>query len=114
MQGMWIYKLPPSLRVLCIKCGGADLEQVKLSKRGKIHTYCINYYMPPPLEAPLAMIFGDLNDGLRYQALGAEMKPEDLRIDMPVELVLRLVTVERGISLYGYKFRALQEDSEGR
>ena len=113
-RGCGYINFPPSLRVLCIKCGGADLEQVKLSKRGKIHTYCINYYMPPPLEAPLAMIFGDLNDGLRYQALGAEMKPEDLRIDMPVELVLRLVTVERGISLYGYKFRALQEDSEGR
>jgi len=102
---------PPSLRVLCIKCGGTDLEKVKLSKKGKIHTYCINFYVPPPLEAPLPLIFGDLDDGLRYQALGTEMKPEEMRVDMPVELVLRLLTVERGVSLYGYKFRALKEET---
>jgi len=101
---------PPSLRVLCIKCGSTNLENVKLSKKGKIHTYCINYYMPPPLEAPLPLIFGDLEDGLRYQALGTEMNPEEMKVDMPVELVLRLLTVERGVSLYGYKFRALKED----
>ncbi|MDO8784689.1 MAG: hydroxymethylglutaryl-CoA synthase, partial [Syntrophales bacterium] len=51
-RGCGYINFPPSLRVLCIKCGGADLEQVKLSKKGTIHTYCINYYMPPPLEAP--------------------------------------------------------------
>lgn len=100
---------PPSLRILCIRCGSTDLEKVKLSKKGKVHTYCINYYMPPPLEAPLPLIFGDLDDGLRYQALGTEMKPEEMKVDMPVELVLRLLTVERGVSLYGYKFRALKD-----
>ncbi len=99
---------PPSLRVLCIRCGSTDLENVKLSKKGKVYTYCINYYMPPPLEAPLAMIFGDLEDGLRYQALGTEMIPDDIKVDMPVELVLRVLTVERGVSLYGYKFRAVK------
>ena len=99
---------PPSMRIICIRCGSTDLENMKLSKKGKVHTYCINYYMPPPLEAPLPMIFGDLDDGLRYQALGTEMNPEELKVDMPVELVLRLLTVERGVSLYGYKFRALK------
>ena len=84
---------PPSLRVLCIRCGCKDLETVKLSKRGKIHTYCINYYLPPPIEAPLPMIFGDLEDGFRYQAIGTEMKVEDIKIDMPVELILRLLIV---------------------
>ena len=98
---------PPSLRQICIRCGSLDLTPVKVGKRGKIYTYCINYYMPPPLEAPLPMLYVDLDTGLRYQGLGTDTKIDDIKIGSPVELVLRRVTVERGISIYGYKFRLL-------
>jgi len=96
---------PPSMRKICVRCGGTELEQVRVSKRGRVYTYCINYYMPPPLEAPLPLIFADLHDGPRYEAMGTEMRPEDVKIGMEVELVLRRLTVERGVSVYGYKFR---------
>ena len=45
----------------------------------------------------------------QVQNADAEREQAARRVDMPVELVLRLLTMERGVSLYGYKFRAIRE-----
>jgi hydroxymethylglutaryl-CoA synthase len=96
---------PPSQRHLCIKCGHQELELVEISRKGRVHTCSLNYKLPPPLESPLPIIVVDLEDGVRHRALGTEMSGDELTIDMEVELILRLITVENGARLYGYKFR---------
>ena len=95
---------PPSQRIICIKCGAEELERVNISKKGRIHTYVLNYKLPPPLESPLPIIVADLDDGVRHRALGTEMGSDDLDINKEVELVLRLIAVEKGARLYGYKY----------
>jgi hydroxymethylglutaryl-CoA synthase len=100
---------PPSLRKICIRCGGTEFEKVTLSRRGKVHTYCLNIYLPPPLEGPQPIIICDLDDGNRYRALGTEIKSmEELSIDMPVEIVLRKIITEDGLGVYGNVFRPLR------
>ncbi|MBI2849071.1 MAG: hydroxymethylglutaryl-CoA synthase [Chloroflexi bacterium] len=98
---------PPSIRKICIRCGNTEFESTPMSKRGQIHTYSLNYYMPPPFEAPLPLITADMDDGRRFASIGTEMKADGMSVGMPVELVLRVFTIERGVTIYGYKFRPL-------
>ena len=99
---------PPSIRTICVRCGSTDFEKTVLSKRGTIHTYCVNYYMPPGFETPLANILVDLESGGRFMGMGTEVRPEELEVGMPVKLVLRKITKERGASVYGYKVKPIR------
>lgn len=99
---------PASGRKLCIRCGNQTFEEVLRARNGKIHTYCVNIYVPPGMESPLPVIVADLEDGTRYKALGTEFKLAELKIDLPVELVWRRAAVEEGANAYIYFFRPLR------
>ncbi|MDY7032719.1 MAG: hydroxymethylglutaryl-CoA synthase [Thermodesulfobacteriota bacterium] len=99
---------PPSQRKICIRCSNTDFKEVVFARRGTIHTFCVNYYMPPGFESPLPIIIADLDDGVRHRALGTEMSPQEIEIDMPVELVLRRLTSENNVDLYGNVFRPIR------
>jgi uncharacterized OB-fold protein len=96
---------PPESRRLCVRCGHRALTRVARARRGSVHTFGINYYMPPPLESPLPVIVADMADGSRYLALATEIPNDTLRIGLPVELCLRVLYEERGARVYAYKFR---------
>lgn len=101
---------PPSIRKICIRCGNTEFEEVTLSRKGKVHTFCLSIYVPPPLESPQPIIIADLDDGNRYRALGTEIRTnKDIKIDMPVELVVRNIITEDGVGVYGNVFRPLRE-----
>jgi uncharacterized OB-fold protein len=52
----------------------------------------------------------DLEGGGRYQGLMTEFGvPEDVKIGAKVEMVLRKLTTDRGLNVYGYKFRLVEE-----
>jgi uncharacterized OB-fold protein len=100
---------PPSIRKICVRCGDTEFDRVVLSRRGKVHTFCLSIYVPPPLQSPQPIIIADLDDGNRYRALGTEIRTnEDINVDMPVELVLRDIITQDGISVYGNVFRPLR------
>jgi hydroxymethylglutaryl-CoA synthase len=105
-QGCGYVNFPPSERHICIRCGGTAFETVLLPRRGHIHTFCINFYLPAGFdESPLPVIIADLEDGTRHRALGTEMKPDDIKIDREVELVVRRMATEDNTNLYGNVFR---------
>lgn len=108
------FNSPPESRRICVRCGGRALTRVERARRGTVHTYAINYYMPPPLESPLPVIVADMADGSRYMALGTEIADETLEVGLPVELCLRVLYEERGARVYGYKFREDRSRSERR
>jgi uncharacterized OB-fold protein len=97
-------------RKVCPICGSFNNADHRLGKKGTIHTYCINYVLPPQIEPPAALAIVDLDGGGKYQGLIAEVKnPEDVKIGSRVELILRRVLRDRGVDLYGYKFRLIEE-----
>ncbi len=96
---------PPSIRRICIRCGHTQFETVKLCRTGKVHTYCISVYQPVGLQGPTPIIIADMDDGNRFRALGTEMKLGGVRIEMPVELVLRRLIDQNGVGIYGNLFR---------
>lgn len=104
---------PPSTRTICIRCRHTGLSRVRLARTGRIHSFCINYYMPPGFESPLPYIVVDLDGGGRYQGMGTEFAGVRPEVGMPVELVLRRISRERGQSTYGYKVRPRVTAREG-
>jgi hydroxymethylglutaryl-CoA synthase len=101
---------PPSIHPTCIACGGAKLEPVPLARRGVVHTFIVNQTMPAPFVAPLPIAVIDLEDGARImlQVVG---DGRGLEIGTDVELVLRRYAHERGVPVYGWKARALADQS---
>lgn len=75
-----------------------------------MHTFCINWVLPPGLEPPVPLVVVDLEGGGRYQGIIAEVaKPEEIKIGDKVEMVLRKVSSDRGLNIYGYKFKLVEE-----
>jgi uncharacterized OB-fold protein len=97
-------------RKICPICGSLNLEERKLSRKGTVQTYAINWVLPPGLEPPVPIIIVDLEGGGRYQGIITEVtKPEEVKIGGKVEMVLRKVFTDRGLNIYGYKFRLVEE-----
>lgn len=96
---------PPTLRKICIRCGNTTFGETTLTRKGKVHTYCFNIYLPEPMVGPQAIVVGDLDDGNRFRALGTEFELGKCEIDMEIELVLRNIIRENGVGIYGYCFR---------
>jgi uncharacterized OB-fold protein len=99
---------PPSIHPHCINCGGPKLEPVQVARGGQVHTFVVNHTMPAPFVAPLPLAVLDMEDGARLmlQVIG---DGRDLEIGRRVELVLRKYAHERGVPVYGFKARAVQE-----
>ncbi len=96
---------------ICHECGSLNLEEYKLAKKGTVHTYCVNWAPPPNFEPPITPVIVDLESGGRYQGLMTETAtPEDVKVNSKVEMVLRKLTTDRGLNVYGYKFRLVEED----
>jgi uncharacterized OB-fold protein len=98
-------------RKICPTCGSLNSEEHKLSRRGTVQTYTINWVTPPGLEPPVPIIIVDLEGGGRYQGVITEVtQPEEVKIGGKVEMVLRKVLTDRGLNIYGYKFRLVEGD----
>ncbi|MBI2876799.1 MAG: OB-fold domain-containing protein [Candidatus Tectomicrobia bacterium] len=93
-------------RGVCIRCLQDDLEQVHLSTRGKLHTFCVVRQAPPGLKVPYAMGITELPEGVRITSLIATATPETLKVDMEMELVIEgFRQNEEGKEVLAYKFR---------
>ena len=101
---------PPSIHPHCISCGSAKFVLTPIARHGVVHTFVINHTMPAPFVAPLPLAIVDLDDGARVmlQVVG---NGADLEVGTEVELVLRRYIHERGVPVYGYKARALPQES---
>ena len=98
---------PPSIHPTCVGCGGSDLGEVRLARRGTVQTFVVNQTMPPPFQAPLPLLVLDLDDGARLMVQGTPADAAVLAIGDTVTLSLRRYALERGVPVYGYKaFRA--------
>ena len=103
---------PKRERGVCIRCGQQGLEDVKLNRRGKIRSFSVVMQQPTQFflgKAPYAYGWIDLPD-VRVRALFTGCDFKDLKLGMPVELVIeRLGEDEQGNEVLAYKFKPVQE-----
>ena len=99
---------PP--RDICPSCGEEAKTLYNFSGRGEVYSYTTVFEAPAGFEdnAPYTVAMIKLEEGPLVTAQLTDMENKRVEIGMPVEMVTRLLrsaTDERGMLVYGYKFR---------
>jgi len=94
-------------RVICPNCLKDETpEEVILSNKGKLYTYCIVKAAPLGFSAPYAVGYVDLPEGLRIFSPIAEGDRGKLKLGLELELIVdKIREDETGQAVYGYKFK---------
>lgn len=99
---------PP--RDICPECGGEARTQYTFSGRGEVYSYTTIYDPPAGYEeyAPYTVALIKLEEGPLVTAQLTDVGDQPVEIGTPVEMVTRRLRQdgdERGMIIYGYKFR---------
>ena len=88
-------------RFFCPTCLGTNVEWFQTSGKGKLHTYMINHRPAPGFEAesPYAIAIVELDEGVRMMTniRGIENTPENLVLDMPLEVTFEEIAPGRKV-----------------
>lgn len=102
-----VLRHPP--RPMCGKCRSTDWDTIEASGRGTVFSFVIHHHPPlPGVTAPHLVATIALDEGTRFVAELVDVAPQDVTIDMPVELVW----VEMDPELTLPMFRPVAGDSE--
>ncbi len=99
---------PP--REVCPKCGSEVKTDFTFSGKGEVFSYTTIYEAPAGFDdaAPYTIALVKLVEGPLVTAQLTDLGSQPLEIGMPVEMVTRRLRQdgdERGMLIYGYKFR---------
>ncbi len=90
---------------VCIECGQhAGLDEVKLGQRGTLFTFTNDYIHDSP-DAPTTHGVVALDGGARVYVQLTDVDPDQVEVDMPVELTFRKYHEGSGIQNYFWKAR---------
>ncbi|MBC8274256.1 MAG: OB-fold domain-containing protein [Chloroflexi bacterium] len=106
---------PKKVRGVCANCQQESLEDVRLSRRGKIHSFSVVMQQPGGgyYKGPVPYAYGcvDLPEGVRIVSLLTESDPEKLEIDMDVEMVVeKLCDDDEGNVITTFKFKPVKNN----
>jgi uncharacterized OB-fold protein len=99
---------PP--RDICPSCGEEAKTLYTFSGKGEVYSYTTVFDAPAGFEdtTPYTVAMVKLDEGPLVTAQLTDLDNKHVEIGMPVEMVtrkLRSATDERGMLVYGYKFR---------
>jgi len=98
---------PP--RLVCQKCKSRNSEPYEFKGVGKLYSFTTIYQSPDRFDHIVPYLVGliDLEEGVRITAQLTDVLPENVEIDMLLEMVIRQISEDgpKGPILYGYKFR---------
>jgi uncharacterized protein len=99
---------PP--RDVCPYCGGEAKEAYAFSGQGEVFSYTVMHDAPTGFEnnTPYTVAVVKLAEGPMVTAQLTDLGEKPVEIGMPVEMVTRRIREdgnERGMLVYGYKFR---------
>ncbi|RME42526.1 MAG: Zn-ribbon domain-containing OB-fold protein [Chloroflexi bacterium] len=98
---------PP--RQICPECRSRDLRRQWFQGKGHVFTYSVVHQAPLGFTKfePYIVALVELENGPIVTAQLTDVRPEDVHIGMPVEMVIRKLREygEEGLIVYGYKFR---------
>ena len=90
-----------------------DVEEILLSRRGKLMTFTQVHYIPPPPYVPpqnfTPFAIGEVSfpEGIAIVGQMTGCKYEDLREGMEVEMVVQKLYEDDGKEIMGWRFRPL-------
>ncbi len=99
-------------REICENCQGQELEEIALSKKGKLYAFSVMFYpAPPPYKPPEPFVpYGlgwiELPEGIVLFSLITENDPKKLIVGMEMELLFdKLEEDKDGNDVMVYKFQ---------
>ena len=97
-------------RVMCPECRRkGQLENIKFSGKGKIHTYSTIHTPTEEFKSlsPYTVAIIELEEGAKITSQIVDCQKNDIQIGDDVELVFRKIKEEgdEGVISYGYKFK---------
>ena len=101
----------------CPACSANDSETIELSRRGRLWTWTVQNFVPPPPYAgdpaeftPYGVGYIELPEGVRVEARLTENDPDRLKIGMEMELVIeRFKDDDEGRELMTFAFSPVEE-----
>jgi uncharacterized OB-fold protein len=95
---------------MCPSCGQEAKTLYAFSGKGEVYSYTTIYDAPAGYDenAPYTVALVKLNEGPLVTAQLTDLGDQPIQIGMPVEMVTRKLRQdgdERGMLVYGYKFR---------
>jgi uncharacterized OB-fold protein len=84
-------------RDMCAKCGSFNWEWARSSGKGKVFSWTTAVQPMLPQFAdlvPYSPVVIEMNEGVRLVSWLTDISPDDLRLDLPVEVVFDDVTPE--------------------
>ena len=82
-------------RVMCAQCASPDWEWAESSGRGRLFSWIVTHQAPIPAfaeEAPYAAIVVELEEGVRMLSQPRDLGLEELKLDLPLEVVFERVS----------------------
>ncbi|MCS6769806.1 MAG: Zn-ribbon domain-containing OB-fold protein [Candidatus Caldarchaeum sp.] len=101
----------PLNRVVCRRCGSRTLERERLNNAGRLVNYTVVHQAQEGFEKTTPYLVGwvEMDDGTNLVGQLTDCDPQDLKVGMTIEMVVRKLRVDGDSNLivYGVKFRPL-------
>ena len=89
----------------CSACFNKDMEEVVLSRRGKLYSYTIGHMPSTHFQPPYAVGFVDMPEGIRVFAPLKMTEGRPFKVGMAMEVVIEELWREDDKQVIGYKFK---------
>ncbi|MBV1919036.1 MAG: OB-fold domain-containing protein [Pseudomonadales bacterium] len=87
---------------MCSECQSLNWSTIAASGKGSIYTYTVMHYPEiPPFDYPNDIALIELEEGVRIATQLTDIKPDDIKIGMDVEMVLTEVQDDMTLPLFG-------------
>jgi uncharacterized OB-fold protein len=93
--------------LFCFTCLTEDMEEVKLSRRGKLYSYTIGHMPSLHFQPPYAIGYIEMPEGVKVFAPLKMMEDRPLKIGMEMEVFIDTLWQQGDNEVIGYKFRAV-------
>jgi uncharacterized OB-fold protein len=92
----------------CFDCLAKEMEEIILSRRGKLYSYAVGRMPSTHLQPPYAVGLVDLPEGVRVFAPLFLTPDEKYKIGMEMEIYLDTLWEEENKQIRGYKFKPVK------
>jgi len=93
--------------VFCLICLGKDIEEIKLSRKGKLYSYTTGHMPSMYFQPPYTIGYVDMPEGVKIFAPLKMVEGKPFKIGMDMEVVIEKLWQEGDNEIIGYKFKPL-------
>ena len=89
----------------CLTCFGDDMEELKLSRGGRLYSYTVGHMPSMHFEPPYVLGYVDMPEGVRVFAPLKMVENKPFFIGMDMEVIIEELWREDDNEVIGYKFK---------